>query len=84
MAEGGKEEFKISPGITEDEQRLLEALHLLGIKPRIGSVEDIRTLLHAFSGVKMDPEVKIDTSVRQQNYQSPNCLSFMEKMGKEE
>ena len=84
MAEGGKEEFKITSGISEDEQRLLEALHLLGIKPRIGSVEDISTSLHAFSGVKTDPEVKIDTSVRQQNYQYPKLSQFYGEDGKGE
>ena len=84
MAEGGKEEFKIAPGISEDEQRLSEALHLLGIKPRIGSVEDISTLLHAFSGVKTDPEVKMDTSSGQQNYQYPKLSQFYGEDGKGE
>ena len=47
-----KEEEKLemaTGGISEEEEKLLQALHLLGIKPRLGSVEDITKLLHAFS-----------------------------------
>ena len=48
-----KEEEKLemaTGGISEEEEKLLQALHLLGIKPRFGSVEDVTKLLHAFSG----------------------------------
>ena len=54
MAEGGKEPFE--RGIPEDEQRLLQALHLLGIKPKIGSFEDVSKLLQAFGEVKPEHE----------------------------
>ena len=85
MAEGGKEEFEVASGISEDEQKLLEALHLLGIKPKIGSVEDVTALLHAFSGVKTDPEeFKMDSSVRQGNYQYPKLSQFYGEDGKGE
>ena len=48
-----KEEEKLqmaTEGISEEKEKLLQAFHLLGIKPRLGSVEDVTKLLHAFSG----------------------------------
>ena len=79
MAEGGKEPYE--GGITEDEERLLQALHLLGIKPRIGSIEDVSKLLQAFGGVKQEHEEQKPESSRF-TYQFPRLSLFYGEDGK--
>ena len=57
MAEGDEEKIgRAAGGISEEEERLLHALHLLGIKPQLGSVEDVTRLVQVFGGVEKEPQ----------------------------
>ena len=84
-----KEEGKLemaTGGISEEEEKLLQALHFLGIKPKVGSVEDITKLLTVFGDTKKEPtESKhIDPSHSYGNYHFPKFPIFYGEEGKGE
>ena len=69
MAEECEEKIgRAAGGISEEEERLLHALHLLGIKPQLGSVEDLTRLVQVFGGVKKEPRDISDAAPRQASY----------------
>ena len=51
-------------GMTGEDEKFMHALHLLGIKPKLRSVEDVTKLLHAFCVTKEEPieKEKMDSS----------------------
>ena len=80
MAEGGKEE--IPSGITEEEERLLQALHLLGIKPKLGTTEDVAKLLQVFGTVKPEPIFHKFEEPTSGSYHYPKLSIFYGEEGK--
>jgi hypothetical protein len=75
-------------GISEDEKRLLEALHLLGIKPELGSPEDVMKLLKVFGKVKDEPAPVPTTASgaipKTGTYHYPKLSTFYGEEGKGE
>ena len=65
-------------GISEEEEKLLQALHLLGIKPHLGSVEDVTKLMKVFTEVKSEPESSFEkeTAPKLSTYQYPKLSIF--------
>ena len=85
MAE--EEEGKLpmaSGGLTEEDEKFMHALHLLGIKPKLGSVEDVTTLLYAFGVTKEEPieKEKMDSSQKYGAYNFPKLSVFYGEEGK--
>ena len=77
MAEGGEERIgRGTVDISEEEERLLHALHLLGIKPQLGTMEDVTKLLQVFGGVKKEPQDIGDAAPRQTGYHFPRLPIF--------
>ena len=84
MAEEEDGKYGMASGeITEkEEERLLQALHLLGTKPERGSVKDVTKLLHASV---FDTATKSTWCKDKDSWNLPfpsKCLSFMVKKEK--
>ena len=80
MAERGME--KIPSSVTEEEERLLQALHLLGIKPKLGSTEDVAKLLQVFGAVKPEPVTRELDEPIISSYHYPKLSIFYGEEGK--
>ena len=87
MTEKEKGSLGAVGGVSEDEAKLLEALHLLGIKPKLSSPEDVAKLIKVFGGVKDEPDVHTTmtgTTPKAGTYHFPKLSTFYGEEGKGE
>lgn len=84
MAEGGEDRPRGE--VTEEEERLFHAMHLMGIKPRVEDAEDMMRLLKAFGKVKEDPDDpdKMASVTKPGSHHFPKLSSFYGEEGKGE